>query len=118
MSVQLFSESDQLASVGVEQTLVTTAASGVYVLQVDRSGMTGGDALELRIKAATRAEGDGADLGVVRYQSYADAPSDSDAANLPVVETEPFSAPFGLEATLKQTAGVAVVFPWMLKRVG
>lgn len=113
--MQVFAQGDALPVAAVETSLGSTTAAGTYVLQVSRKNMLAGDALALRIKATTRAIGDGATAGTVRYGSWADAPVTDDPDNLEVVETEPFAAPFGCEWTIE---GAAIVWPWILKRVG
>lgn len=113
MGLSVLSQGDQVAVVGTEHSLITDTTPGVYQLVVDLSVLQAGDTVQLRLKTKARASGAGATARTVRYATYTG------------VQTDPTDVTLGgdlgfdlyVEASLKQTAGVARTFPWKLLRV-
>lgn len=119
MAVQITAQGDWLSPGGTGVEMVaSTGIPGTYVFQFYRLNQAAADDISAYLKGATRAVGDGATPGVARLVQTQDAAVDTNPTNLSVVETEPFAAPFGVEAWLEQLGGAQAVYPWILKRVG
>lgn len=108
MALAVNASGTQTATITTEHDLATPTTSGIYQLSVDVSAMAAGDILELRIKKKVLTG------GVVRVAAqtvlYDAQPTDG-----LIWESDPFTAPFGVTATLKQTAGTGRAFPWSLQ---
>jgi hypothetical protein len=83
-------------------------AVGVYVLVVDCNPLAAGDTLELRLYLKTLS---GSTSRVAYKVGYSGAQSADDMVKLSV----PIVVTHQLDATLKQTAGVARSFDWELR---
>lgn len=95
----------QTAVISTEHTLATVATSGVFVIQLDLSNMVLGDYAEVVIKVRQTS---GGAYKQQSYSLYAHAQADVIQQSVPIV------APYGVEFTLKQTAGTGRDFPWLV----
>jgi len=95
----------QTAVIGTEHSLATVADAKISKLFVDVSALALGDELELRVKVAAAS---GGTRRQVSFGVYQNVQEDG------IIVTEPFAAPYGAEYTLKQTAGTARTFPWVV----
>lgn len=95
----------QLAVISTEHTLASVTSAGVFVLQVEVSNMANGDYAEVVVKVRQTS---GGAYKQQSYSLYAHAQADVIQQSVPIV------APFGIEFTLKQTAGTGRDFPWLV----
>lgn len=95
----------QTAVIATEHTLATVATSGVFVIQLDLSNMVVGDYAEVVVKVRQTS---GGAYKQQSYSLYAHAQADVIQQSVPIV------APYGVEFTLKQTAGTGRDFPWLV----
>lgn len=95
----------QTAVTSTEHTLATVATSGVFVIQLDLSNMVVGDYAEVVVKVRQTS---GGAYKQQSYSLYAHAQADVIQQSVPIV------APYGVEFTLKQTAGTGRDFPWLV----
>ena len=108
MSVTVTTSGSLLAD-GTEQSIAASGVSGIYYLVLDASAMQSGDTL--RIFANLRAINGGA-LGTVLDTEI------SGAQDTPVIITDPFGSPYGIEFFIEQTAGTYRTYPYSLERIG
>lgn len=103
------SSGTQTAVISTEHTLGTPpTAAGTYVLAVDLSNMVDGDVVELRMKRKVLT---GGTIRQTLLAVFSNAQSDLVAYSIPV------PTPWGVTATLKQTAGTGRNFDWSLETI-
>ncbi len=103
--ITVHSTGTQTAVINTEHTLATVATSGVFVIQLDLSNMVVGDYAEVVVKVRQTS---GGAYKQQSYSLYAHAQADVIQQSVPIV------APYGVEFTLKQTAGTGRDFPWLV----
>ena len=101
------------AAIGTEHVLVSTTTAGVYQLVVDTRNMVNGDVLELRCYLAVLS---GESLYLTRIQRYrntqGDGAADTGGDGEVIVFSIPFTSPFGIRFSLKQTLGTGRSYIW------
>lgn len=105
MAVTIIGENDLVSVVTTEHSLLSTALSGVFALDVDLGAMQAGDTVEIRVKKKVRT---GGTKRVVYKETYVDAQVEPDT----IVSSVPVPGNVEVEFTLKQTAGSARTYPW------
>jgi hypothetical protein len=108
----VLSQGDQVAVVNTEHSLVTDTTPGAYRLVVDLSVLQAGDTVQLRLKTKARSTGTGSTARTSLYATYTGVQTDPVDVILGDLVTDLY-----VEATLKQTAGVARTFPWKVLRL-
>lgn len=108
------SRGTQTATINTEHTLLTEAASGIYVLFLDLVNLAAADIVELRAYSKVLTAGTS---HLVFEQSYANKKGDGLSAGSSgkgpvIVKSPPIESPFQLVWTLKQVAGTGRAFDW------
>jgi hypothetical protein len=99
------SSGTQTAVVGTEHSLYISTAAKTLTLIVDTNNMLNGDELELRVKAAAISAGT---RRLVYLGVYAHVQVE------PLKVSVPVPSPYSWEASLKQTAGTARTYDWVV----
>lgn len=96
-----------------QETWLSVLTAGVYQLAVDLSVMANGDVLELRAYLATRS-GESRKLAkIVSYRDLqGDGAADTGGDGEVISFSIPFTSPFGIRFSLKQTAGTGRSYVW------
>src|SRR5436190_22951135 len=92
----------QTAIVNTEHSLSIQTTAGFYQLSVNLTNMVNGDIVELRLKTKTLTADTAEE---VYYTIYS-----HDQGSCPIALSPPVPVLYSIEATLKQTAGVARLF--------
>lgn len=99
----------QVATIGVEHTLTTLTGPKTFTVQVDTSAMTWGtttaDALEITIWVSAASGG----AERVAYRATVVGSQDT-----PIKTSVPVPVPYTGRVTLRQTAGTARSYPWVV----
>lgn len=107
MGVQAIASGTQAATISTEHSLTQQTGVGIYVLEVDTSGMESGDTLVLRLK--TKVLSGGASRGTQEATL-------TGVQVVPNWRSEPIPVDVEIIATLLQSAGTGRSYPWKLLR--
>lgn len=112
MAVTENTSGSQTSIVGTEHTLATVSTAGIYVLRVDINALAVNDILELRVYTKAR-NGTDTERLIHGPAIYGPIPPDQK-----LVDSVPIMATGDFKATLKQTAGSARAYPWVILSTG
>jgi len=113
MAVTEYTGNTQTATINTEHSLALISAAGVYQLVVNLSNMANGDVLELRAYLAVRSTNSRLLAKIATYANkQGDGTADSGGDGEVIAFSIPFSSPFDIRFTLKQTAGTGKDYIW------
>lgn len=108
MSVTIESSGTQIATIGVEHSLVALTQNRSYQLVVDLANLAAGDSVTLRAKRKVLT---GGTIRTWLEETFTGAQS------APVVISIPFGGPYGTTLTLQQNTGTGRSFDWSAESI-